>query len=119
MDFTILYVNGYCHYPIHHPEQYLVVRGAKNYVLKLSDASSICKVRGFSLSYRTNLLLNFDVMSEMILSGDREVKTCDHDALIRTTSHPKVYLYEKRVALADGIHTVPFGWMTSSPSNDK
>ena len=106
--------------------------GPKNYALKLSDGSSICKVRGFSLSYRTNLLLNFDVMSEMILSGDRdrEVKTCDPDALvrsqtepgvIRTTSHPKVYrmVYEKRVVSADGIHTVPFGWMTSSPSTDK
>ena len=101
--------------------------GPKNYALKLSGGRSICKVRGFSLNYRTSQLINYDTLSQMVLCGalDRTIETCDPHAIVRerevgvVRTAPKVkryrMVYDKRMILEDGVHTLPFGWKGPHP----
>lgn len=95
--------------------------GPKNYALRMEDGDTICRVRGFSLNYKTSQLINFATLSEMVLSGDldRVIETRDEHAIVRekgliyTSARVKKYrmVYEKRRLLGDGIHTVPYGWL--------
>ena len=96
--------------------------GPKNYALRMEDGDTVCRVRGFSLNYKTSRLINFATLSEMVLSGDldRVIETRDEHAIVRerggslyTAARVKKYrmVYEKRRVLEDGIRTLPFGWI--------
>lgn len=95
--------------------------GPKNYALRMEGGDTICRVRGFSLNYKTSRLINFAALSEMVLSGDlgKVIETRDEHAIVRergslyTSARVKKYrmVYEKRRVLEDGIHTLPFGWV--------
>ena len=98
--------------------------GPKNYALKLASGEAVCKVRGFSLSYRASQLINFESLKAMV-SGERGGGDAD-DCVVRephaiqrkglgalySCAREKRYrmVYDKRRILQDGISTVPLGW---------
>ena len=95
--------------------------GPKNYALRMDDGDTTCRVRGFSLNYQTSQLVNFESLCGMVLvDRDREIETCDKYALHRVSRSGAIYtgpltkryrmVYDKRLVLADGVHTVPWGW---------
>ena len=95
--------------------------GPKNYALKLAAGNAVCKVRGFSLNYRASKLINFDTLKAMASGGDgctvREPNAILRKGLgaLYTGPRDKHYrmVYDKRLILADGVTTVPLGFMTS------
>ena len=103
-----------------------VALGPKNYALKTASGDTTCKVRGFSLNYRTAQLINFDSLTKMVSTGqsDREIVTeephgirRDGSGALYTTRMSKRYkmVYSKRLLLDDGVRTVPFGWLGPAP----
>ena len=98
--------------------------GPKNYALKLAAGNAVCKVRGFSLNYRASKLINFDTLKAMASGGDgctvREPNAILRKGLgaLYTGPRDKHYrmVYDKRLILADGVTTVPLGFMTSQHS---
>ena len=96
--------------------------GPKNYALRMSDGETVCRVRGFSLDYKTSQLVNFETLSSIVLTDpDREIETTRPNAIHRPPRTGEIYtapltkryrmVYDKRLVLEDGIHTVPFGWI--------
>ena len=97
--------------------------GAKNYALKMASGKTMCKIRGFSLNYRTSQRINFDSMKEIMLAPDRFERTVNteepHALLKRGTGAPiytkpraKCYrfVFDKRRILND-VETKPFGYV--------
>ena len=105
------------------PIRAFVSGGPKNYAYKLDGGETVCKIRGFTLGSANAQLLNFDTMSDMVLSGERSETVnalnpfnirSDRRGNLRTTEGgEKAYrlVYDKRVVAADGIRTYPFGWV--------
>lgn len=92
--------------------------GAKNYAYQLEDGKQVCKIRGFTLNYRSSLLLNFHSMKELITANPHEViKTENPHKIVRKEGHiysvpqTKEYrmVYNKR-RLLDDLSTLPYGW---------
>ena len=96
--------------------------GPKNYTFRVNTGQIVCKVRGFSLNYRSSLILNFQSMKDSLYAWkDKKpvelitVKT----ELCRDKHDPKVYnrviskhygvIYDKRRVLPD-FTTLPYGF---------
>ena len=96
--------------------------GPKNYSFRVNTGEIICKVRGFSLNYKSSLILNFESMKESLFAwkGNRpkELITVKTE-LVRDKYKPKVFnrviskhygvVYDKRIVLPD-FTTIPFGY---------
>ena len=95
-----------------------VTGGAKNYAYELGDGSSVCKIRGFTLNHRNSLLLNYQVLEDLITTGEETGpliqnphKICRQNGRLFSRSESKQYkiVYDKRV-LCDNFDTRPFGF---------
>ena len=96
--------------------------GPKNYAYRVNTGQIACKVRGFSLNYRSSLVLNFQTMKEVLCNwlynSPQELITVKTE-LRRDKHQPQVYnrvvskhygvVYDKRKILPD-LSTVPFGF---------
>ncbi|MCG8622527.1 MAG: DNA polymerase [Proteobacteria bacterium] len=97
--------------------------GPKNYAFKVNSGEIVCKVRGFSLNYKSSLVLNFQSMKEALMlwhKGDekKELITVKTE-LMRDKNKGVVYnrevckhygvVYDKRRVLPD-FTTLPFGF---------
>jgi G:T-mismatch repair DNA endonuclease (very short patch repair protein) len=101
-----------------------VATGPKAYCLKLSDGGTVCKIRGFTLNYRSAKLINYDTMKRMVdegrLAHSAPVQTTEPSKIMRngrtfelfTKPAVKVYamVYDKRFIGPDNVTTYPYGW---------
>jgi len=97
--------------------------GAKNYAYRMDNGTSVCKIRGFTLSNQTSQLLNFDSLSRIVRGGFTETIDTRNPFNIVRDSSGKLYtksldkryslVYDKRYVGADGVSTYPFGWRGS------
>ena len=96
--------------------------GPKNYSFKVNTGEVICKVRGFSLNYRSSLILNFESMKEALFGWKMnkpkemvlvktEICRSKNDRQVFSKEIPKHYgvVYDKRFVNPD-FTTVPFGY---------
>ena len=97
--------------------------GPKNYSFKVNTGEVVCKVRGFSLNYRSSLILNFESMKEALMcwkmNKPKELITVKTEIRRSKTAEIEVYnkevekhygvVYDKRVVRPD-FTTVPFGY---------
>ncbi|XP_066296636.1 uncharacterized protein [Branchiostoma lanceolatum] len=94
--------------------------GPKNYSYLCADGSSVCKVRGFSLNYQNQQLINFDVMKDMIMGvGPENIDIVTERKISRDKKAKKVVnkrevkryrlVYNKRV-IQDNFTTLPYGY---------
>ena len=100
--------------------------GAKNYAYKLEDGSTVCKIRGFTLTHRNSMQLNFESMKELVTTpGEFEKplpektsyeikepnKITNRNGKLVSVPHKKQYrlVYDKRI-LTPSLKTYPFGW---------
>ena len=98
--------------------------GPKNYSFRVNTGEIVCKVRGFSLNYRSSLILNFQSMKDCLYAW-KEKKPLEMITVkteIRRDKHdPKVYnriiskhygvMYDKRRILPD-LTTLPYGFIS-------
>ena len=93
--------------------------GPKNYAYVLEDGTSVCKIRGFTLNHRNNLMLNMETMKKLVTSSedstphiDNPYKITRKEGCLFTTSESKAYqiVYDKRVLCKD-FTTLPFGYL--------
>ena len=97
--------------------------GVKNYAYSLASGKTVCKIRGFSLNYRTSQKINYESMKEIMMSDDRferRIDTVEPNALIKkgtagtiyTKPRPKQYkfVFDKR-RIVDKVDTRPFGYV--------
>ena len=96
--------------------------GPKNYSFRVNTGEVICKVRGFSLNYKSSLILNFNSMKEALvcwkMNTPKELITVKTE-LCRSKNDRKVFnrviakhygvVYDKRLVKPD-FTTVPFGY---------
>ena len=96
--------------------------GPKNYSFRVNTGEIICKVRGFSLNYRSSLILNFNSMKEALIgwkmNKPKELITVKTE-LARSVKERIVFnrvvakhygvVYDKRQVKPD-FSTVPFGY---------
>ena len=97
--------------------------GPKNYSFKVNSGEIVCKVRGFSLNYKSSLILNFDSMKEALMlwhCGEKpkelvtiktELLRDKNEAIVFNRVVAKHYgvVYDKRRVLPD-FSTLPFGF---------
>ena len=97
--------------------------GPKNYSFKVNSGEIVCKVRGFSLNYKSSLILNFDSMKEALMlwhCGEKpkelvtiktELLRDKNEAIVFNRIVAKHYgvVYDKRRVLPD-FSTLPFGF---------
>ena len=96
--------------------------GPKNYSFKVNTGEVVCKVRGFSLNYRSSLVLNFDSMKEALLcwkmnkpkemiTVKTEIRRSVKKMEVINRKIEKHYgvVYDKRMVRPD-FTTVPFGY---------
>ena len=96
--------------------------GPKNYTYRVNTGEIVCKVRGFSLNYRSSLLINFESMKEALYAWKNKtpLELITVKTEIRRDKHqPKVYnrviskhygvVYDKRRVLPD-FSTLPYGY---------
>ncbi|XP_035677014.1 uncharacterized protein LOC118416064 [Branchiostoma floridae] len=94
--------------------------GPKNYAYVAADGTSVCKVKGFTLNYQNQQLINFDVMKDMIMGvGPDKVDVVTERKITRDKKEKKVLnkrevkryrmVYNKRV-LQDDFNTLPYGY---------
>ena len=96
--------------------------GPKNYSFRVNTGEIICKVRGFSLNYKSSLILNFESMKEALVAWKRNEKkelVTVKTELVRDKYKPKVFnrviskhygvVYDKRKVLPD-FTSIPFGF---------
>ena len=96
--------------------------GPKNYSFKVNTGEVICKVRGFSLNYKSSLILNFNSMKEALFCWKKKqpkelitVKTelCrsknDREVFNRVIHKHYGVVFDKRFVKPD-FTTVPFGY---------
>ena len=48
--------------------------GPKNYSFRVNTGEIVCKVRGFSLNYKSSLILNFESMKKALVAWKRNEK---------------------------------------------
>ena len=96
--------------------------GPKNYSFRVNTGNFFCKVRGFSLNYKSSLILNFESIKEALVtwkkSEKKELVTVKTE-LVRDKYKPKVFnmviskhygvVYDKRQVLPD-FTSIPFGF---------
>ena len=96
--------------------------GPKNYSFRVNTGEIIGKVRGFSLNYKSSLILNFESMKEALVAWKRNEKkelVTVKTELVRDKYKPKVFnrfiskhygvVYDKRKVLPD-FTSIPFGF---------
>ena len=96
--------------------------GPKNYSFRVNTGEIVCKVRGFSLYYKSSLILNFESMKEALVAWKRNEKkelVTVKTELVRDKYKPKVFnrviskhygvVYDKRKVLPD-FTSIPFGF---------
>ena len=96
--------------------------GPKNYSFRVNTGEIVCKVRGFSLNYKSSLILNFESMKEALVAWKRNEKKeliTVKTELVRDKYKPKVFnrviskhysvVYDKRKVLPD-FTSIPFGF---------
>ena len=96
--------------------------GPKNYSYRVNTGEIVCKVRGFSLNYKSSLILNFESMKEALVAWKRNEKkelVTVKTELVRDKYKPKVFnriiskhygvVYDKRQVLPD-FTSIPFGF---------
>ena len=96
--------------------------GPKNYSFRVNTGEVVCKVRGFSLNYKSSLILNFNSMKEALvgwkMKKPKELITVKTE-LCRSKNERTVFnrviakhygvVYDKRIVKPD-FTTVPFGY---------
>ena len=96
--------------------------GPKNYSFRVNTGEVVCKVRGFSLNYKSSLILNFNSMKEALLGWKmkkpKELITVKTE-LCRSKNERTVFnrviakhygvVYDKRIVKPD-FTTVQFGY---------
>ena len=96
--------------------------GPKNYSFRVNTGEVVCKVRGFSLNYKSSLILNFNSMKEALVGWKvkkpKELITVKTE-LCRSKNERTVFnrviakhygvVYDKRIVKPD-FTTVPFGY---------
>jgi len=99
-----------------------VFSGAKNYGLNMASGASTCKIRGFTLNFRTARKVNFDSMRDTMLSEERferRVHTVEPNALVKRGTGSKIYTKEKpkcyrfvfdKRRIINQFDTLPFGY---------
>ena len=88
--------------------------GPKNYSFRVNTGEIVCKVRGFSLNYKSSLILNFESMKEALVAWKKNEKkelVTVKTELVRNKYIPKVFnrviskhygvVYDKRQVLPD------------------
>ena len=68
--------------------------GPKNYSFRVNTGEIVCKVRGFSLNYKSSLILNFESMKEALVAWKRNEKkelVTVKTELVRDKYKPKVF----------------------------
>ena len=108
-----------------------VCGGPKNYEYKVNNGKIHCKIRGFTLNFKNNQVLNFDSLKEIIckyvdspISVDSvsECKITGEKWTRRLANKREVKLYQvvydKRIILDKGADTIPFSyhWTQSTVS---
>ena len=96
--------------------------GPKNYSFRVNTGEIVCKVRGFSLNYKSSLILNFESMKEALVAWKKNEKkelVTVKTELVRNKYIPKVFnrviskhygvVYDKRQVLPD-FTSSPFGF---------
>ena len=96
--------------------------GPKNNSFRVNTGEIVCKVRGFSLNYKSSLILNFESMKEALVAWKRNEKkelVTVKTELVRDKYKPKVFnrviskhygvVYDKRKVLPD-FTSIPFGF---------
>ena len=96
--------------------------GPKNYSFRVNAGEIVCKVRGFSLNYKSSLILIFESMKEALVAWKRNEKkelVTVKTELVRDKYKPKVFnrviskhydvVYDKRKVLPD-FTSIPFGF---------
>ena len=96
--------------------------GPKNYSFRVNTGETVCNVRGFSLNYKSSLILNFESMKEALVAWKRNEKKeliTVKTELVRDKYKPKVFnrviskhygvVYDKRKVLPD-FTSIPFGF---------
>ena len=97
--------------------------GPKNYSFKVNSGEIVCKVRGFSLNYKSSLVLNFESMKEALMLWHKGVQKKElitvKTELMRDRNKGEVFnrvvskhygvVYDKRRVLPD-FTTLPFGF---------
>ena len=96
--------------------------GPKNYSFRVNTGEIVCKVRGFSLNYKSSLILNFESMKEALVAWKRNEKkelVTVKTELVRDKYKPKVFnrviskhygvVYDKIKVLPD-FTSIPFGF---------
>ena len=96
--------------------------GPKNYSFRVNTGEVICKVRGFSLNYRSSQILNFESMKEALIAWKRnepkemitvrtEIVRNKQSRQVLSKQIEKHYgvVYDKRRVLPD-LTTLPFGY---------
>ena len=58
--------------------------GPKNYAYRLNSGQVVCKVRGFSLSHKTSLIINFDSMKTALFEWMDKDKECQKLITVKT-----------------------------------
>ena len=96
--------------------------GPKNYSFRVNTGEIVYKVRGFSLNYKSSLILNFESMKEALVAWKKNEKkelVTVKTELVRDKYKPKVFnrviskhygvVYDKRQVLPD-FTSIPFGF---------
>ena len=93
--------------------------GAKNYAYELTDGTSVCKIRGFTLNHRNSLELNLDTLRTLVTTGEQTGPVISNPHKISrknnrlySKAESKAYriVYDKRI-LCDNFNTLPFGYV--------
>ena len=94
--------------------------GPKNYAYQLDDGSTVCKVKGMTLDYRTSQIINFETMKNMVLHQSDEDKVTvtypskivrgkDHKLFSKDMTKDYRVVYDKRQIL-ENLNTLPYGF---------
>ncbi|XP_078684907.1 uncharacterized protein LOC144918222 [Branchiostoma floridae x Branchiostoma belcheri] len=94
--------------------------GPKNYSYVAADGSTVTKVRGFTLNFKNQKLINFPVMKGMVADNSPETVDIINDHKIVRNKKSKTVLskrevkqyrlvYDKRV-IQDDFNTLPYGY---------
>ena len=99
--------------------------GPKNYSFRVNTGEIVCKVRGFSLNYRSSLILNFQSMKDCLydwkekkplemITVKTEIRRDKHDPRVYNSIISKHYgvIYDKRRVLPD-LTTLPYGFISN------
>jgi hypothetical protein len=96
--------------------------GPKNYAYRLANGKEVCKVRGFTLNFRSSMKINFESMKDLITTSsyvnEDNYQVHEPNKIIRkegniyTLPQSKLYklVYDKRMVM-ENLTTLPFGYV--------